>query len=363
VVRVTSRPFGYRGGVARALGTLLVVLAVVPVASGSGPFAARPLKVRPAVPADDYSKPGATEWWQLLAFDPGSRTVVRAVFMSRPLTNFRITVLRRNEAASVLAGDGMAIVRQSSPGVAMVGTSPPPGAEPPRASLRYKGGSYVVEARSGAGAAHLEIFPKRAGPTVGPWQLGPHKTSWNPPAFVPGRRTWSAPVATGSASGWIEVDGRRLSFRRWRAYQDHTWGQFSLAESNWVHSDFAVVSPRAGEAWILNGLEASDGAYRTQPNDRLWQGVLVHARGKSLVTCSARVHRSRWTRNISSGWFYLLPDVVQAGCARAGSFAFRPAGGFRGVDGFGIAQEVGGSKPTRGGTGWIAHATPPVPNS
>jgi hypothetical protein len=68
-------------------------------------------------------------------------------------------------------------------------------------------------------------------------------------------------------------------------------------------------------------------------------------------------------RNNSGSWFYLLPDRVQAACADGTSFAFRPDGGFRGVDGFGIAQEVGGSKPTRGGTGWIAHATPPVPNS
>jgi hypothetical protein len=343
---------------------LLVALVAVPLANGFGPLAVRPLRVRPAVPADDYSKPGATEWWQVLAFDPGSRTFVRAVFMSQPWANFRVTVIRRAEPAVGLAGDGMAIVPQSSPGLAMVGTSPPPGVEPPRASLGYAGGRYVVEARSGAGAAHLEIVPKRIGPTVGPWKLGPHKTSWNPPAFVPGTRTWSVPVATGSASGWIEVDGRRLSLRGWRAYHDHTWGQFSLAESNWVHSDFAVVSPRPGEAWILNGLEASDGAYRTEPNDRLWQGVLVHAVGDRLVTCSARVQRSGWTKSITSGWFYLLPDRVQAGCAaHAGSFVFRPEGGFRGVDGFGIAQEVGGSKPTRGGTGWIAHATPPVPNS
>ena len=179
----------------------------------------------------------------------------------------------------------------------MVGTSPPPGVEPPRISLRYTGRAYVVDARSGAGAAHFVIVPRRAGPTVGPWKLGPHKTGWNPPAFVPGSRTWSVPVATGSATGWVEIDGRRLTFRGWRAYHDHTWGQFSLAESNWVHSDFAVVSPRAGEAWILNGLESSDGKYRTEPDDRLWRGVLVHVRGKSLTTCSARVHRSGWLRN------------------------------------------------------------------
>jgi hypothetical protein len=171
------------------------------------------------------------------------------------------------------------------------------------------------------------------------------------------------PVATGSAGGWVEVDGRRLSFRAWRAYHDHTWGQFSLAESNWVHSDFAVVSPRPGEAWIVNGLEPSDGAYRMEPNDHLWQGVLLHVVGRRLVACSAHVHRSGWHKNIASGWFYLLPDRVQASCGRGNSFTFAAEGGFRGVDGFGIAQEVGGSKPTRGGTGWIAHAMPPVPNS
>jgi len=346
--------------VARALSVVLALLVVVPLASGSRPTT---LKVRPAVPADDSSKPGATEWWHLLAFDPGSQTFVRAVLLAKPYANFRITVLKGAQPATVLAADGMAIVPQSGPGVTMVGTSPPPGVEPPRISLRYAGRRYVVDARSGAGAAHIEIVPSRAGPRVGPWKLGPHRTSWNPPAFVPGTRNWSVPVATGRATGWVEIDGRRLDFHGWRAYHDHTWGQFSLAESNWVHSDFAVVSPRAGEAWILNGLEASDGKYRTEPNDRLWQGVLVHARGRSLVTCSARVHRSGWLRNIADGWFYLLPDRVQAACARGGSFVFRPRGGFRGVDGFGVAQEVGGSKPTQRGDGWIAHAMPPVPNS
>ena len=212
----------------------------------------------------------------------------------------------------------MAIVAQSRPGVAMVGTSPPPGVAPPRASLRYLAGRYVVDVRAGAGAAHLVVVPQRVGPTVGPWRLGPLQTSWNPPAFVPGTRIWSVPVAIGRASGWVVVDGRRLSFRGWRAYHDHTWGRFSLAASSWVHSDFAVVSPRPGEAWITNGLEPSDGGYRTQPNDRLWQGVLVHPTRSRVVTCSARVRRSGWTKAISNGWFYLLPDRVRAGCARAG---------------------------------------------
>jgi hypothetical protein len=90
---------------------------------------------------------------------------------------------------------------------------------------------------------------------------------------------------------------------------------------------------------------------------------IVDALLVALVTCSARVRRSGWLRNMADGWFYLLPARVQAAFAHGGSFVFRPQEGFRGVDGFGIAQEVGGSKPAQNGNGWIAHAMPPVPNS
>ena len=344
----------------RLLVAALAALVLAPLAHG-----ATPLRVRPAVPADDASKPGATEWWHLLAFDPGSRTYVRVIFMARPWVDFRLEVIRGGAATIGIAGGAMAITPQSSPGVTMVGTSPPPGATPPRASLAYAGGRYVVDASSGANGAHLEIVPRRAGVTVGPWRLGPLQTAWNPPAFLPGTRTWSVPVATGTASGWVLVDGRRLALSGWRAYHDHTWGQFSLAAPSWYHSDFAVVSPRPGEAWILNGLQPGDGKYRPKPDDRRWQGVLVHATRNRVVSCIARVARSGWLEqtNHGDGWTYLTPDRVKASCARAGSFVFQPEGGFRGLDGFGIAQEVGGSKPTPGGTGWIAHAMPPVPNT
>jgi hypothetical protein len=76
--------------------------------------------------------------------------------------------------------------------------------------------------------------------------------------------------------------------------------------------------------------------------------------------------RSAWIRatNSGDGWIYYLPNQVRASCSRrTGSFAFRPDGGFRGVGGFGIAQEVSSSAPTPGGTGWIAHAMPPLPNT
>jgi len=162
--------------------------------------------------------------------------------------------------------------------------------------------------------------------------------TWNPDTFRPGTRMWSVPVATGTASGGVEVNGTRVIVNGWRAYHDHTWGEFSLAAVSWYHSDFAVVSPRPGEAWIVNGLQPGEGSYRTEPDERAWQGVLVHAAGKRVVTCQARVVRSGWIRatNSGDGWIYYLPNQVRASCTRlTGSFAFRPEGGFRGVGGSG----------------------------
>jgi hypothetical protein len=347
--------------VTRALVAVLAVLVLAPPAT-----AVTPLAIRPAVPADDRQLGGATEWWHVLAFDTASHTFVRVLLIARPQADFRVEVLRRGAPTVVIAGGAMAIAPRSTPGVTMVGTSPPPGVDPPRASLTYSGGRYVVHASSGSGTAHVEVTPGRVGPTVGPWRLGPLQTAWNPPAFLPGTRSWSVPVATGTARGTVVVDGRRFAVNAWRAYHDHTWGQFSLAAPSWYHSDFAVVSPRPGEAWILNGLQPGDGMYRPEPDDRRWQGVLVHATRRGTVSCRARVARSSWVRNIShpDGWVYLLPNRVRASCAGAGSFLFRPEGGrFHGLDGFGVGQEVGSSQPAAGSTGWIAHAMPPVPNS
>ena len=38
-------------------------------------------------------------------------------------------------------------------------------------------------------------------------------------------------------------------------------------------------------------------------------------------------------------------------------------GKLHGLDGFGVGQEVGVNRAAHGGTGWFAHAMPPVPTS
>ncbi len=168
--------------------------------------------------------------------------------------------------------------------------------------------------------------------------------TWNPDTFRPGTRMWSVPVATGTASGWVEVNGTRVIVNGWRAYHDHTWGEFSLAAVSWYHSDFAVVSPRPGEAWIVNGLQPGEGSYRTEPDERAWQGVLVHAAGKRVLDLLPAEPGPRELH--APNGLVRVPPRRRVPRRRR----------------FGIAQEVGSSAPTPGGTGWIAHAMPPLPN-
>jgi hypothetical protein len=80
---------GYQRHVRRLLVIPLAVLVLAPVAQAGAPLASRR-----AVPADDISKASATEWWHLLLFDPGSRSYVRVVFMSRPWVDFHVGLMR-----------------------------------------------------------------------------------------------------------------------------------------------------------------------------------------------------------------------------------------------------------------------------
>jgi hypothetical protein len=172
---------------------------------------------------------------------------------------------------------------------------------------------------------------------------------------------WSVPVASGTATGWVDAEGHRLNLNGWRAYHDHTWGQFRPGTPSWVHSDFVVNIPRPGEAWIVNGLEPEEKGYRVKPDDSRWQGVLVHVNGTRVSTCRPRIARSGWTMypNHVDGWDYWLPNKVSAQCGRS-SFSAEPERVPWGLTGF--MHAILGSTPIRGRSGWIEHATPVFPN-
>jgi hypothetical protein len=244
------------------LAIVLSTLVVVP-----GTRAGQSLSVRPARPDDDVAHASLTEWWQVLAFDPASRTWVRIQFVAKPWPDLELWFRKGSDIARGIGSTAMKVAPHRGPGVTLVASSPIDPSIPPRATLSHTGRAYVVDVRFPTVRAHLKIIPKRAGVTVGPWQLGREQVSWHPPSFVRGTRMWSVPVATGSATGFVEADGHRVVLRAWRAYHDHTWGSFKLSSTTWFHSDFAVRSPRIGEAWILNGLERGydKGGYRFKP--------------------------------------------------------------------------------------------------
>jgi hypothetical protein len=336
---------------------LLVALVLVPLANGGGPLSVRSLGVRPAVPQTTIRSHGATEWWQLLAFDPASRTTVRDVFLARPWANFRVTVVKRGEAAVVLAGDGWPSSPQSKPGVAMVGTSLRLASSRRGRASATRAEKYVVEARSGAGAAHLEIVPRRVGPTVGPWKLGRHQTSWNPAAFVPGTRTWSVPVAAAARRAGR---GRRTPSgfpRLARVPRPHVGPVQSRRDQ------LGAQRLRGRQPRVRARRGSSTGSSRATV---LQDGSRTTAVGRACSSTPSAVGSSRARpASTRSGWLRTTRAAVlpasRPGCKRPAPTEPRSRSGRTEASVRRrlsvIAQEVGGSKPTRGGTGWIAHAT------
>ncbi len=342
-----------------------VLLPLVLLAATAQAAFATPLPVRPARPADDavLAKPGWAEEWRVLAFDPATHGYLSLSLVSGPIPLIAVTARAGGETVSAGAELPYGLQPHQGPGVTIANL--PDNAPPQPNSLSYVGGRYVVDLTWPA-RGRLTIVPQRAGVTVGPWHLGGEPIfRGGPPTYVPGDMRWSVPVAVGTASGSLEADGHKITFNGWRAYQDHTWGRFRRSSSSWTHWDFAVRSPRAGEAWILNGLEPTDGRYYALPNDRRWQGVLVHATRRGVETCQARIVRRGWDSrplNLTGASFdYWLPTYVRALCGTktlAVSPLARPWPFFGGFNGGVLA-----ASPLAAGNGWIEHAVPIVPTS
>jgi hypothetical protein len=337
----------------------LGLFAAVPSAA----VAKAPLAIRPAHPADDVSR-SATGWqedWRVIALDPRSHGSALIVLTGGPMPSLLVSARSGAETVAGTVELPYGRLPHDGPGVTIANV-PGPGAPQP-SSLSYVQGRYVVDLTWPV-QGHLVIVPQRAGVTVGPWQLGTEKV-FPGNVTVQARMLWSVPVATGSVSGWLESEGHRIELHGWRAYHDHIWGQFRRVATSWTHWDFLLRTPRPGEAWILNGLEATDGGFGYYPHDDRWQGVLVHVTSSRVQACPARITRRAWRE----GWYrntpWTAPTLVSARCAgtatrmgvaaRAPDQAHWPNGGFYG--GF------GGSAPLADGAGWIEHGQPLMPNA
>jgi hypothetical protein len=346
----------------RSLRVAVVALVVFAVtAPGANPSAT--LAIRPARVADDVSlsPPGWQEDWRILALDPRTHGYALIDLTGGPLPSILVSARSGSEevGASVELGNGR--LPHDGPGLTIANV-PGPGA-PQRNSLSYVRDRYVVDLTYPV-RGHLTIVPRRPGVTVGPWQLGP-ETFYPGNVTVQARMFWSAVVATGSISGWLETDGHRIDLHDWRAYHDHIWGRFRRVATSWTHWDFVLRTPRPGEAWILNGLEPTNGAFTYYPHDDRWQGVLVHVTPGGSRACLARITRRAWREGWHQNTPWTAPTLVSARCrtasdglnlaVQAPDQAHWPTGGFYGG--------IGGSAPLADGTGWIEHGQPLMPNT
>lgn len=321
--------------------------------------AAVTLPERPARTSDDVrqSAAGWDEDWRVIALDPASGGYANLTLVGGPIPRI---IVRAHAPSGTIENDATLVnglLPHDGPGVtiALVRDNGPTEAN----SLSYANGRYTVRLTYPVQGV-LTIVPSRPAVTVGPWHLGPEPIF--PPSgqtTTPGRMWWSVPVATGTVSGWLASEGTRIDLKSWRAYHDHVWGRFHRSSTTWSHWDFVLKSPAPNEAWILNGLDPTQGALEVQANDAHWQGVLLHVTPRGMSTCIARITRSGWLSGFATNTPWRIPTSVRAQCGGSTLAVHAPspwpAGGFLGG--------IGGSAPLPGGTGWIEHGMPLLPNS
>lgn len=324
------------------VGFVLALAVCASAAGATGPA------IRQATAADLSSRAGDAlhtlqEWWTILAFDPKTGDFVYVRLIDKPTPGYE-TWFRSGGSGD--SSWNPALTQMSQPGAAVAFARP----DAKRVTLTRTGPSVVFDSADPTASGHIVLHASAHGITAGPWRLASTGVGGPPPTPVPGTLLWSVQVPAGSASGWLQLPGRaRVSFRGWSAYVDHWWGAF---DKNWFHGDFGVAAD-GGTAWALLGVEPGTGAYRWEPSDKRWQGVLVRTSGGRAVACRARVARSGWWtfHVIGDGYTYRAPVTVRASCGGI-SHTFRR--GTIGTDEINGIVRAGG--PTRDGL--FQHLTP-----
>jgi hypothetical protein len=338
---------------------LATVAAAAVLLTAAGAWAASTLPHRPASASDDVRRSAAPweEDWRIIALDPASGGFANIELVASPLPTISVRAQAAAGTVNAYAVLANGLLPHDGPGVTIANL--PSGLPEQVNSLSYANGRYTLNLTYPAQGV-LTITPSRTGPTVGPWHLGPEPVypSTGGVTSTPGLMWWSVPVATGTVSGWLASGGSRIELHGWRAYHDHVWGRFRRSSTTWSHWDFVLQSPRPGEAWILDGLDPTNGALEVQADDAHWQGVLVHVTPRQVTTCQARIARSGWRSGFSANTPWRIPTKLHASCGGGTLTAQAPSrwptGGFLGG--------IGGSAPLPGASGWIEHGMPLLPN-
>jgi hypothetical protein len=261
------------------------------------------MELRTARPADHAAHAGAwSEWWTLRAVHPRGRGRIE------------VRILREANLAGVrvLGNDPAGPVDTGLPLTAIVAGK--------RRLVGLGGGDngVVVETRQRRLTVHvagatvggvLRARQPRRGPAALGWRLGTGIRDSGPAAVT---LNWTVPVATSSISGTLVVGGtRRIELRNWRASYEHGWGGL-LFRDPWNGWDqYVVHGRRAGEAWLVHGLNRVDTVTGPGARDAQWLGALARVDRRGVRVCRPRVHRRRWRVNAD---FQAYPTWLRATC-------------------------------------------------
>jgi hypothetical protein len=193
-------------------------------------------------------------------------------------------------------------------------------------------------------AGRLRVRHGWNGPAAFGWQLGTGVRDSGPGAVT---LSWTVPIATSSISGALLLGGTRpIEFRRWRASYEHGWGGLLFRDEQWQNWDqYVVHGRRAGEAWLVHGLNRVDIVTGPGARDAQWLGVLARVDTRVRV-CRPRVHRRRW---ITTADFESFAGRLRAACGGLRFAASDRAGIFTGyIDHFEVHAPATARRGARG---------------
>jgi hypothetical protein len=267
------------------------LLVAAPAAAAAVPRGA-PSELRTARPADHVAHPGAwSEWWTLRAVHPRGRGRIE-VRILREANLMGVRVLGDVADGPVDTGLGLTAIVAGKR--RLVGLGPEKTGivvEPARAGL-------IVNVAGSTIAGRLRLRDARRGPAAFGWRLGTGVRDSGP---TPVTLAWTVPVATSSISGTLVVGGtRRIELRRWRASYEHGWGGLVFFDPWETWDQYVVHGRRAGEAWLVHGLNRVDTVSGPGARDAQWLGVLARVDRRGVRVCRPRVHRRRWNTTVDA---------------------------------------------------------------
>jgi hypothetical protein len=282
-----------------ALGAAGLILAAGASAAPRG----APSELRIARPADHVAHPDAwSEWWTLRAVHPRGRgTIELRILREANLAGVRLL----GDVAGGPVDTGLGLTAIVAGKRRLVGLGPEKTGVVVEAARR----GLVLNVAGATVAGRLRLRNARRGPAAFGWRLGTGVRDSGP---APVTLAWTVPVATSSISGTLLLGGTRpIELHSWRASYEHGWGGLLFRDPWETWDQYVVHGRRAGDAWLVHGLNRVDTVTGPGARDAQWLGVLARVDRRGVRFCRPRVHRRRW---VTTADLQIYPARLRAAC-------------------------------------------------